>query len=118
MINGSRQKINEGFQAQVLTFLISSKEKILEFVYTMNKNKNNINDLFPEEIKDMNNRFQKLNQFIKAANDLKNKIGTLFNTIKKLENDNNELNDKTNNIITNVSNLSSIYNNLSKNKQK
>ena len=61
MVNGSAQKINEGFQDQVLTFLISAKEKMLELVYTTNKNKNNINDLFPEEIKDMNTRFQKLN---------------------------------------------------------
>ena len=61
MINGSGQKINEGFQDQVLTFLISAKEKMLELVYTTNKNKNNINDLFQEEIKDMNKRFQKLN---------------------------------------------------------
>ena len=61
MINGGTQNIKEGFQEQVLTFLISTKEKMLELVYTTNKNKNNINDLFPEEIKDMNTRFQKLN---------------------------------------------------------
>ena len=61
MINGGTQNVNEGFQEQVLTFLISTKEKMLELVYTTNKNKNNINDLFPEEIKDMNTRFQKLN---------------------------------------------------------
>ena len=61
MINGGTQNVNEGFQEQVLTFLISTKEKMLELVYTTNKNKNNINDLFPEEIKDMNTRFKKLN---------------------------------------------------------
>ena len=61
IINGGAQNVNEGFQEQVLTFLISTKEKMLELVYTTNKNKNNINDLFPEEIKDMNTRFQKLN---------------------------------------------------------
>ena len=61
MINGSSQKINEGFQDQVLTFLISAKEKMLELVYITNKNQNNNNDSFKEEIKDMNSRFQKLN---------------------------------------------------------
>ena len=61
MINGSSQKVNEGFQDQVLTFLISAKEKMLELVYITNKNQNNINGPIPEEIKDMNSRFQKLN---------------------------------------------------------
>ena len=49
--------------------------------------------------------------------ELKNKIDALFNTVKKLENNNNELNNKTSNIITIVSDLSSMYNNLSKNVQ-
>ena len=91
MINGSGQKINEGFQEQVLTFLISAKEKMLELVYTTNKNKNNINDLFPEEIKDMNNRFQKLNNNLNFYID---------NNEKKLEEKNsiqiNQINDSIN----------------------
>ena len=61
MINGSSQKVYAGFQDQVLTFLISAKEKMLELVFTTEKNQSNINDLFSEEIKDMNSRFQKLN---------------------------------------------------------
>ena len=91
MINGSGQKTNEGFQEQVLTFLISAKEKMLELVYTTNKNKNNINDLFPEEIKDMNNRFQKLNNNLNFYID---------NNEKKLEEKNsiqiNQINDSIN----------------------
>ena len=91
MVNGSGQKINEGFQDQVLTFLISAKEKMLELVYTTNKNKNNINDLFPEEIKDMNNRFQKLNNNLNFYID---------NNEKKLEEKNsiqiNQINDSIN----------------------
>ena len=71
--NGSSQKVNEGFQDQVLTFLISAKEKMLDLVFiTSNKNQNqtntnnniiqnNLENLFPGEINDMNNRFQKLN---------------------------------------------------------
>ena len=80
MVNGSAQKINEGFQDQVLTFLISAKEKMLELVYTTNKNKNNINDLFPDEIKDMNTRFQKLNNNLNFY---------LDNNEKKIEEKNN-----------------------------
>lgn len=30
--NGSNQKVNEGFQEQVLTFLISAKEKMIDLV--------------------------------------------------------------------------------------
>ena len=91
MVNGSGQKLNEGFQDQVLTFLISAKEKMLELVYTTNKNKNNINDLFPEEIKDMNNRFQKLNNNLNFYID---------NNEKKIEEKNNiqinQINDSIN----------------------
>ena len=61
MINGSEQKVDEGFQDQVLTFLISAKEKMLELVYTTKKNQDKITELIPEEINDMNTRFQKLN---------------------------------------------------------
>ena len=61
MINGNSQNANEGFQDQVLTFLISAKEKMLELVYITNKNQKNINEQIPDEVKDMNARFQKLN---------------------------------------------------------
>ena len=90
MINGGTQNINEGFQEQVLTFLISTKEKMLELVYTTNKNKNNINDLFPEEIKDMNMRFQKLNNNLNFYID---------NNEKKIEEKNNiQINQNQNQI--------------------
>lgn len=63
--NGSTQKVNEGFQGQVLTFLISAKEKIIDLVFeTSDKSQNqenNLLNLFPYEINAMNNRFQKLN---------------------------------------------------------
>ena len=91
MINGSGQKINEGFQEQVLTFLISAKEKMLELVYTTNKNKNNINDLFPEEIKDMNNRFQKLNNNLNFYIDNNEKKSEEKNNIQI-----NQINDSIN----------------------
>ncbi len=65
MNNGGAQKVNEGFQDQVLTFLISAKEKIIDLVFeTSDKSQNqqnNLLNLFPYEINDMNNRFQKLN---------------------------------------------------------
>ena len=90
MINGGTQNVNEGFQEQVLTFLISTKEKMLELVYTTNKNKNNINDLFPEEIKDMNMRFQKLNNNLNFYID---------NNEKKIEEKNNlQINQNQNQI--------------------
>ena len=90
MINGGTQNIKEGFQEQVLTFLISTKEKMLELVYTTNKNKNNINDLFPEEIKDMNTRFQKLNNNLNFYID---------NNEKKIEEKNNlQINQNQNQI--------------------
>ena len=60
MLNGGIQKSSEGFHDQVLTFLISAKEKMLELVIT-NKNQKKENELISEEIKDMNSRFQKLN---------------------------------------------------------
>ena len=91
MVNGSGQKINEGFQDQVLTFLISAKEKMLELVYTTNKNKNNINDLFPEEIKDMNNRFQKLNNNLNFYIDNNEKKSEEKNNIQI-----NQINDSIN----------------------
>ena len=90
IINGGTQNVNEGFQEQVLTFLISTKEKMLELVYTTNKNKNNINDLFPEEIKDMNTRFQKLNNNLNFYID---------NNEKKIEEKNNiQINQNQNQI--------------------
>ena len=38
--NGSSQKVNEGFQEQVLTFLISAKEKMVDLVFETTNNKN------------------------------------------------------------------------------
>ena len=61
MVNGSEQKVDEGFQDQVVTFLISAKEKMLELVYTTKKNQDKITEFIPEEINDMNSLFQKLN---------------------------------------------------------
>ena len=86
MINGSEQKVDEGFQDQVLTFLISAKEKMLELVYTTKKNQDKITELIPEEINDMNSRFQKLN------NNLNNYIE---NNEKKIHEKNNinQIND-------------------------
>ena len=68
--NGSSEKMNEEFQAQVLTFLISAKEKIIDLVFeTSDKNQINNLNLFPNEINDMNNRFQKLNNMYFESND-------------------------------------------------
>ena len=94
MINGGTQNVNEGFQEQVLTFLISTKEKMLELVYTTNKNKNNINDLFPEEIKDMNTRFQKLNNNLKFYIDNNEKKIEEKNSIQINQNQ-NQINDSS-----------------------
>ena len=94
MINGGTQNVNEGFQEQVLTFLISTKEKMLELVYTTNKNKNNINDLFPEEIKDMNTRFQKLNNNLNFYIDNNEKITEEKNSIQINQNQ-NQINDSS-----------------------
>ena len=94
MINGGTQNVNEGFQEQVLTFLISTKEKMLELVYTTNKNKNNINDLFPEEIKDMNTRFQKLNNNLKFYIDNNEKKTEEKNSIQINQNQ-NQINDSS-----------------------
>jgi len=94
MINGGTQNVNEGFQEQVLTFLISTKEKMLELVYTTNKNKNNINDLFPEEIKDMNTRFQKLNNNLNFYIDNNEKKIEEKNSIQINQNQ-NQINDSS-----------------------
>ena len=94
MINGGTQNVNEGFQEQVLTFLISTKEKMLELVYTTNKNKNNINDLFPEEIKDMNMRLQKLNNNLNFYIDNNEKITEEKNSIQINQNQ-NQINDSS-----------------------
>ena len=94
MINGGTQNIKEGFQEQVLTFLISTKEKMLELVYTTNKNKNNINDLFPEEIKDMNTRFQKLNNNLNFYIDNNEKKTEEKNSIQINQNQ-NQINDSS-----------------------
>ena len=94
MINGGTQNVNEGFQEQVLTFLISTKEKMLELVYTTNKNKNNINDLFPEEIKDMNMRFQKLNNNLNFYIDNNKKKTEEKNSIQINQNQ-NQINDSS-----------------------
>ena len=68
--NGSTQKMNEDFQAQVLTFLISAKEKIIDLVFeTSDKNQTKNLNLFPNEINEMNNRFQKLNNMNFENND-------------------------------------------------
>jgi len=94
MINGGTQNVNEGFQEQVLTFLISTKEKMLELVYTTNKNKNNINDLFPEEIKDMNTRFKKLNNNLNFYIDNNEKKTEEKNSIQINQNQ-NQINDSS-----------------------
>ena len=94
MINGGTQNVNEGFQEQVLTFLISTKEKMLELVYTTNKNKNNINALFPEEIKDMNTRFQKLNNNLNFYIDNNEKKTEEKNSIQINQNQ-NQINDSS-----------------------
>ena len=94
IINGGAQNVNEGFQEQVLTFLISTKEKMLELVYTTNKNKNNINDLFPEEIKDMNTRFQKLNNNLNFYIDNNEKKTEEKNSIQINQNQ-NQINDSS-----------------------
>ena len=94
MINGGTQNIKEGFQEQVLTFLISTKEKMLELVYTTNNNKNNINDLFPEEIKDMNTRFQKLNNNLNFYIDNNEKKTEEKNSIQINQNQ-NQINDSS-----------------------
>ena len=94
IINGGTQNVNEGFQEQVLTFLISTKEKMLELVYTTNKNKNNINDLFPEEIKDMNTRFQKLNNNLNFYIDNNEKKTEEKNSIQINQNQ-NQINDSS-----------------------
>jgi len=94
MINGGTQNIKEGFQEQVLTFLISTKEKMLELVYTTNKNKNNINDLFPEEIKDMNTRFKKLNNNLNFYIDNNEKKTEEKNSIQINQNQ-NQINDSS-----------------------
>ena len=52
----------------------------------------------------------KLTEIIKATNDLGIKTDSLFNITQKLENENKELSSKTNNVINNVTKLSSIYN--------
>ena len=68
--NGSSQKMNEGFKEQTLTFLISAKEKIIDLVFeTSGENQVKNLNLFPNEINDMNNRFQKLNNMNFENND-------------------------------------------------
>ena len=78
---GQQQKSGEGFHEQVLTFLISAKEKMLELVIT-NKNQKKENELIPEEINDMNSRFQKLNNNLNFY----------------LDNNEEQMNDNKNNI--------------------
>ena len=78
---GQQQKSGEGFHDQVLTFLISAKEKMLELVIT-NKNQKKENELIPEEINDMNSRFQKLNNNLNFY----------------LDNNEEQMNDNKNNI--------------------
>ena len=98
--NGSTQKVNEGFQDQVLTFLISAKEKIIDLVFetsyknqNQNQNQNqqnNLKNIFPNEINDMNNRFQKLNNMNFENNEKKenNKIFSKKNLSQSNENKN------------------------------
>ena len=98
--NGSTQKVNEGFQDQVLTFLISAKEKIIDLVFetsyknqNQNQNQNqqnNLKNIFPNEINDMNNRFQKLNNMNFENNEKKenNKIFSNKNLSQSNENKN------------------------------
>lgn len=99
--NGSNQKVNEGFQEQVLTFLISAKEKMIDLVFeTSNKNQSqninqNMENLFPGEINDMNHRFQKLNNNLNYYINLENGDKNDYN------NNNKKISDKNLNQINN-----------------
>ena len=93
MINGSGQKTNEGFQDQVLTFLISAKEKMLELVYITNKNQKNVPNLFPEEINDMNTRFQKLNNNLNSYMNLEGNDNGKKSSDKNINLNLNQIND-------------------------
>ena len=101
--NGSSQKVNEGFQDQVLTFLISAKEKIIDLVFeTSDKHQNqqnNIKNIFPNEINDMNIRFQKLNNnlnlYMNFENNEKNEKNKKFS-------DKNLIQSKTNKNYDNI----------------
>ena len=101
--NGSSQKVNEGFQDQVLTFLISAKEKILDLVFeTSDKHQNqqnNIKNIFPNEINDMNIRFQKLNNNLNLYMNFENNENNEKN--KKLS-DKNLIQSKTNKNYDNI----------------
>ena len=70
IINGGSQKVSEGFQEQVLTFLISAKEKMIDLVFETSEQ--NVLNLFPSEINDMNDRFQQLNNNLKVYINLEN----------------------------------------------
>ena len=139
MINGSSQKVNAGFQDQVLTFLISAKEKMLELVFTTEKNQSNINDLFSEEIKDMNSRFQKLNnnsnfyidnndkkiqeknnisQMNDSNSDVKsdNKSDMIIDDFTNIKNNNNSMNNNSLNLEDNNNNINFLGNDTHSNK--
>ena len=113
MINGSSQKVNAGFQDQVLTFLISAKEKMLELVFTTEKNQSNINDLFSEEIKDMNSRFQKLNNNSNFYIDNNDKKIQEKNNISQMNDSNSDVksDNKSDMIIDDFTNIKNNNNN-------
>ena len=96
--NGSSQKVKEGFQEQVLTFLISAKEKMLDLVFETNKNQNNE--------KNFENIFQS------GMNNLNFDLNYDNNSEK------NENNKKysNNNINLNIINDTNINDNISENK--
>ena len=88
--NGSSQKEKEGFQEQVLTFLISAKEKMVDLVFETNKNQNsekNIENIFQSG---MNN----LNFYLNYDNNEKNENNKKYsNNNLNIINNNSEYSD-------------------------
>ena len=101
IINGGSNNISEGFQEQVLTFLISAKEKMIDLVFETSEQ--NLLNLFPSEINDMNDRFQKLNNNLKCYINLEN-------------NEKNENNKKVSDKNINHLNVNKSIDNMSDNK--
>ena len=90
--NGSSQKENEGFQEQVLTFLISAKEKMVDLVFETNKNQNNEKNIENIFQSGMNN----LNFYLNYDNNEKNE-----NSKKYSSNNLNIINNNNDNISEN-----------------
>ena len=78
IINSNTQQENYGFQEQVLTYLTSTKERMVDLVFEMG-----YKGYFPFFNKDINNRLQQFNDITK------NKI----NLEKNRKDDSNEIND-------------------------